>query len=65
VRVRPWARVYVDGKPRGETPLDPFPVPAGKHTVLLVNDQLAAKRTYNVEVHPHEQTEVKSLLDEK
>jgi hypothetical protein len=64
VKVRPWAKVYVDGKARGETPLEPFAVSAGKHSVLLVNDRLRLRRSYDVEVHPNQQQELKVVLDE-
>ena len=65
VRVRPWARVYVDGKLKGETPLDPFTLSAGRHTVLLVNESLKVKKTYDVEVHTNEQRDLRAVLDER
>jgi PEGA domain len=37
VRVLTWAEVYVDGKHQGQAPLR-VTVPAGRHTVLLIND---------------------------
>jgi serine/threonine protein kinase len=64
VKVRPWARVFVDGRLRGETPLDPFAVPAGHHTVLLLNDQLKLRKTYEVDVRPNEEREVKVVLEQ-
>lgn len=35
-----WARVYVDGKKYGITPLKPIKLPAGRHKVRLVNTDL-------------------------
>jgi serine/threonine protein kinase len=65
VRVRPWARVYLDGRLKGETPLDPFTLSAGRHSVLLVNESLKVKKTYDVEVHTNEQRELRAVLDER
>ena len=35
IGVRPWARVIVDGREVGTTPLDRIPLPAGRHVVGL------------------------------
>jgi eukaryotic-like serine/threonine-protein kinase len=40
VVVKPWAKVYLDGKYLDETPFPPVRVKAGKHTVRLVNPDL-------------------------
>jgi hypothetical protein len=37
VRVLPWAEVEVDGVRRGTTPLRPFPLPPGPHTLRFVH----------------------------
>jgi serine/threonine protein kinase len=39
-RIRPFARVFVDGKELGETPFPAVAVPVGKHKVRLVNASL-------------------------
>jgi eukaryotic-like serine/threonine-protein kinase len=64
VKVRPWARIFVDGRLQGETPLDPFRVSAGHHTVLLVNDELNAKKSIDLELRANELRELKVLFDE-
>ena len=64
IKVRPWAHVFVDGKARGETPIAPFPIGAGKHAVLLVNEQLGLRKTYEVDVRPNQQQELKVVLGE-
>jgi eukaryotic-like serine/threonine-protein kinase len=40
-RIRPYATVYLDGKPLGQTPLRSVSVPAGKHHIRMVNEKLA------------------------
>ena len=37
LRVTPWAEVEVDGVPRGTTPLRPFPLTPGPHTLRFVH----------------------------
>jgi serine/threonine protein kinase len=38
ISVRPWADVYIDGKFYETTPIaDPIPLPAGRHTLKLIN----------------------------
>jgi eukaryotic-like serine/threonine-protein kinase len=64
IRVRPWALVYLDGVFRGETPLDPFPVTAGTHTVTLANDSIHVRKKYEVEIRAHEQHDLKVSLEE-
>ncbi|MFZ5470889.1 MAG: protein kinase domain-containing protein [Myxococcota bacterium] len=39
-RVRPYATVYLNGELLGDTPLQPMNVPAGKHSIRLVNAKL-------------------------
>jgi serine/threonine protein kinase len=38
VRVRPWGRVSIDGKLRGETPLAPMTLAAGRHVLRIEHD---------------------------
>lgn len=63
VRAWPWAEVFVNGVSRGRTPLQPFELPAGKHTVLLVNQSLGANETRTVVVKTGEQAVVKVVLE--
>ncbi len=39
-RIRPYARVFLDGKDIGETPLPPVAVTAGKHKIRMKNAKL-------------------------
>ncbi len=41
----PWADVWVDGAPRGTTPVRGMSLPAGRHRVRLVNGPLGVERT--------------------
>lgn len=52
----PWARVFVDGEPRGETPLAQLSLPAGEHTVTLVNDHVVGVIRGRVSVVAEEAT---------
>jgi serine/threonine-protein kinase len=62
VVVLPYALVYVDGKRRGMTPMPALSLPAGRHTVKLVNDDLAAEKSLTVDVRPGETTWVRQRL---
>jgi hypothetical protein len=65
IRVQPWAHVFVDGEALGTTPLAPFEVSAGPHTVILVNDELHIHRSLTVEARAHQTTEWKTTLTEE
>jgi serine/threonine-protein kinase len=47
--ILPWAEVWIDGKPIGQTPLRTT-LPAGPHRVRLKND--VKEKTINVNVTP-------------
>lgn len=51
VNLMPYAEVSIDGRPRGQTPLD-LPLRAGKHTVALYNPDSAQRRTLEIEIEP-------------
>lgn len=51
ISVRPFADVYIDGRLVGSTPVDSV-VPAGKHTVRLVNKPRGRDETITVIVEP-------------
>jgi hypothetical protein len=40
----PWARVWIDGRALGETPLANVSVPAGEHEILFRHPQLGERR---------------------
>jgi serine/threonine-protein kinase len=50
VNCRPWARVWVDGRDVGTTPIKDLKVRAGKRRVTLQNEKLGYKRTFFVKV---------------
>ena len=49
--VKPWAMIWLNGKPSGQTPFR-APVPAGRYRVRLVNDDVAHNETTTVTVAP-------------
>ena len=49
-RVRPYAQVYLDGRPLGETPFGPVRVSPGTHQVRLVNPDLKKEVTVTLKV---------------
>jgi serine/threonine protein kinase len=49
----PWCRVIVDGTDRGATPLK-VKLPAGPHTLLLVNPEFHINRSFPVTIQPNE-----------
>ncbi|OJT24540.1 hypothetical protein BO221_15430 [Archangium sp. Cb G35] len=53
-RIRPYAIVWVDNKLIGQTPLTPLELPAGKHTVLLINQEMGKRVTLQIEVQAGE-----------
>jgi len=53
-----WAEVYVDGKPVDTTPLYQHPLPAGRHTVEIVNGSTGERKTRVVTIIPKETTRV-------
>jgi serine/threonine-protein kinase len=63
IRVLPWASVFIDGRMVGTTPFEPIDVPAGRHKVELINDELHAKRTIPVEVRSGETSTVQEKLE--
>ncbi len=50
ILVRPWAIVYVDGKKIQQTPLRNFPIGAGAHKILLVNDTKGKREEIKLKV---------------
>jgi serine/threonine-protein kinase len=49
-RVRPYAFVYVDGHPLGQTPFTPVRISEGVHRVKLVNTALGKEVTVSVSI---------------
>ncbi|MEW5849548.1 MAG: PEGA domain-containing protein, partial [Myxococcota bacterium] len=65
IKVSPWAQVWVDGKSKGMTPLEPLQLKPGKHTVRLENKDLNVKRTETVTLKPGEEGELKIKLSQQ
>jgi serine/threonine protein kinase len=63
VRAKPWAQVFLDGRPLGVTPLQPQPVVEGPHQVRLVNPELQRDETRSVDIHADAQEVVKAIWD--
>ncbi|RKG68614.1 PEGA domain-containing protein [Corallococcus terminator] len=64
IRIRPFATVHLDGKELGQTPLAPIEVPAGRHTMRLVNKRLEKDVTRTVDVNAGEQNVFKLNLED-
>jgi serine/threonine-protein kinase len=63
--VRPWAKVEVDGKPVGETPLaDALELSAGDHQVRLINPELGKDVTRTVHIRASQRAVLKEILDD-
>ena len=63
--IRPWAKVEVDGREIGVTPLnEPLMLGAGEHTVRLINPDLGKDITRTVQITASERAVLKELLDE-
>jgi hypothetical protein len=56
VRFEPYTTVLLDGKELEQAPpLEAFEVPAGKHTVTLVKEELGKKETRVLQVNEHDE----------
>jgi serine/threonine-protein kinase len=49
--VQPWAMIWLNGKPSGQTPFR-GPVPAGRYRIRLANDDVGRDETTTVTVEP-------------
>jgi eukaryotic-like serine/threonine-protein kinase len=59
VLVRPWAKVTLDGRRLGVTPLPRIQVYEGSHSLVLRNDELASTKRRRVTVRPGGEVTVK------
>lgn len=64
VNSRPWARVLVDGRFVGHTPQRALRLPAGRHHVQLVNEQLDMSKLFDVVITPGDVVTRVEFLDE-
>jgi len=64
VNSRPWARVLIDGRFVGHTPQLGLRVPAGRHHVRLVNEQMDMSKVFDVAIKSGETVRRVVLLDD-
>jgi hypothetical protein len=50
----PWAKVYIDGKYVDSTPIAKVELPAGAHSIRLVNEAAGVDTTKSVKIKPGE-----------
>jgi serine/threonine-protein kinase len=50
INTRPWSQVFVDGRLIGNTPQMNISLPAGRHSVTLVNSEFNIRETITVEI---------------
>ncbi len=63
--IRPWAKVEVDGREVGVTPLnEPLMLAAGDHKIRLINPDLQKDITRTVHINASEKEVLKEILDE-
>jgi len=63
--IRPWAKVEVDGREVGVTPLnEPLMLAAGDHKVRLINPDLQKDIVRTVHITASEKEVLKEILDE-
>ena len=65
VGTRPWTTVVLDGKSLGSTPLYKVSIPAGRHTLLLHNDDEGIRQTSVIDVRPGETKKLDLTLKPK
>ena len=63
ILVRPWAKVTLDGKALGTTPLPPVTVYEGPHSVVLENKDLQVTKRKRVQVKPGQVSTLKVRLE--
>jgi hypothetical protein len=59
----PWSEVRVDGVSLGQTPIVRAKLPAGPHTVLLVNGERGLSTTYRVTIEAGKTSSRRLALD--
>ena len=64
LKVRPWAKVTLDGKSLGTSPIPPKKVYEGFHVLVLTNENLKVKKRMRVKVEPGKETVRKVRLDQ-
>ena len=66
VQTRPWAKLEIDGREAGQTPLPgPIKLTAGTHSVKMSNPDLGKEVTRQVEITAGQTQVLKEILDEQ
>jgi serine/threonine-protein kinase len=52
VNSRPWAQIFVDGRPMGNTPQPNLRLTPGNHKIQLVNQPMGLSKSFSVNVKP-------------
>lgn len=63
IRVQPWAKVSLNGKPVGTTPMEPLDIAAGRHEVRLENAQLSKDEKHPVVIKEGKQEIIKVIWE--
>jgi hypothetical protein len=64
INSRPWAEVFVDGTPVGNTPQTNLRLPAGTHSVELLNRPMSMSKSLRVNIRPGQtETRVVDLVE--
>lgn len=56
INTRPWSQVFIDGRLIGNTPQMSISLPAGRHTVTLVNSDFDIRETITIDIAAGETT---------
>lgn len=54
----PWAEIYIEGEPKGTTPLAGLRLPVGKYSVKLINQELKIEKMVDVKIEHNETAKV-------
>ena len=64
VQSRPAARIYIDGTDTGRyTPLINFPLSAGPHRVVLINEEFAMERQYQITIEDGQTRTIRNVQE--
>lgn len=55
IRVKPYADIFVDGRPLGQTPVPDQKLAPGLHSIIVVNNELGVRKSYQLRLKAGEQ----------
>ncbi|HKP58361.1 MAG TPA: PEGA domain-containing protein [Polyangiales bacterium] len=64
INSRPWSQVFIDGKLIGNTPQFGISLPAGKHSVRLVNAEFGMSKVFTLKLGAGESVTRVEMLSE-